>query len=478
MKEVAGSYEVAIVGAGASGLAAAIECARWGLATVVFDEQVSPGGQIYRGVTTTPLSDRSLLGADYWYGETLVRELERARVTFAPRAVVWAVSRSGSGFEIGVSNAGESRLIAARQVIVATGALERPFPIPGWTLPGVLTAGAAQTLLKTSGLAPSGNVVLAGCGPLLYLVAGQLARVGTRIDALLDTVPRGRLRQVLGPGLEFAASPYALKGLAILRDARKATRVLRHVERIEAIGKSRLEKIRYVIDGQPRELPADTLLLHHGVVPNINLANAIGCEHRWDDVQLAFVPVVDEWGASSVPGVAIAGDGAGIGGARIAEARGQLAALAIAHALGKLTKPARDSAAATLRRKITGLARGRRFLDLLFQAPSAYRIPSGDTIVCRCEEVTAQQVLDTVALGCTGPNQMKSLLRCGMGPCQGRLCGLTITELIASARNVAPEAVGYYRLRFPAKPITLGELASLPQTPESIQAVVRIGKNH
>ena len=101
-------------------------------------------------------------------------------------------------------------------------------------------------------------------------------------------------------------------------------------------------------------------------------------------------------------------------------------------------------------------------------------MPTGDTLVCRCEEVTAQQILDTVGLGCQGPNQMKSFLRCGMGPCQGRLCGLTVTELIARARGVTPAQVGYYRLRPPIKPITLAELASLPKTEAAVNAVVRI----
>jgi bacterioferritin-associated ferredoxin len=93
--------------------------------------------------------------------------------------------------------------------------------------------------------------------------------------------------------------------------------------------------------------------------------------------------------------------------------------------------------------------------------------------VCRCEEVTAGQIRETVALGVVGPNQMKSFLRCGMGPCQGRLCGLTVTEMIADARGVPPQEVGYYRLRPPVKPVTLAELAALPKTEAATRAVVR-----
>ena len=116
---------------------------------------------------------------------------------------------------------------------------------------------------------------------------------------------------------------------------------------------------------------------------------------------------------------------------------------------------------------------GRAFLDVLNRPADALRKPVGDTIVCRCEEVTARQVRDTADLGCEGPNQMKAFLRCGMGPCQGRLCGLTVTELIAGQRGSTPADVGYYRLRPPVKPITLAELASLPIAEAERKAVER-----
>jgi bacterioferritin-associated ferredoxin len=175
-----------------------------------------------------------------------------------------------------------------------------------------------------------------------------------------------------------------------------------------------------------------------------------------------------------VPGITIAGDAGGIAGARAAEARGTLAALHAASALGALTPARRDAQAAHARRAHQRWTRGRQFVDALYLPAPRFRVPTGDTIVCRCEEVTARQIVDTVKLGCTGPNQMKSFLRCGMGPCQGRMCGLTVTEIIARERNVGPAAIGYYRLRFPTKPITLGELAALPQTDASVDAVVRI----
>ena len=192
----------------------------------------------------------------------------------------------------------------------------------------------------------------------------------------------------------------------------------------------------------------------------------------WDDRQLCWTPVVDADGNTSVPGIAIAGDGAGIGGALAAVERGQIAALAAAAALSPSKvglMPDRSGLARALQRAELG----RTFLDVLFQPAPQFRLPDGDTIVCRCEEVTAAQISETIALGVEGPNQLKAFLRCGMGPCQGRLCGLTVTEMIAQARGVSPDAIGYYRLRPPVKPIALKELASIPRSEQDEKAVVR-----
>src|SRR5215208_5907898 len=189
-------YDIVVVGAGPAGLAAATTSSELGASTLVLDENAGPGGQIYRAVTSTPVSAREILGEDYWRGAKLATAFRASSSSYARGATVWSVgptldeSGRSEALEIGVSLGGSTRLIQAREVILATGALERPFPIPGWTLPGVMTAGAAQIALKSSGLVPDGRVVIAGTGPLLYLLAAQLIEAGATIAAVLDTTPR------------------------------------------------------------------------------------------------------------------------------------------------------------------------------------------------------------------------------------------------------------------------------------------------
>jgi thioredoxin reductase len=470
-------YDVAVIGAGPAGLAAATVAARHALSTVLFDEQAAPGGQAYGAPTAGPGVPFDAQAGNV-RAAALVDALRQSGATLVPLATVWAVGKRDDGtYEIdvayGAPGARSVRVASARAMIVATGAHERPFPVPGGALPGVLTAADAQVLLKTAVVGRTSRLVLAGNGPLLFRLAGQFLDAGIALTALLDTTPRGRWLRALPGAWDFALAPDFAGGLFRAGALRRRVPVIAGVTALEAIGTGRVESVRVEAAGGTRVLPADMLVMHQGLVPEINLGSALGCAHRWSDAQACFEPVVDAWGGSTLPGVFFAGDAAGIAGEMAAEARGHLAALAVANALGRIDAKARDAAAMRPRSALRRALRGRRYQDARQLPAEVFRTPRLDAVVWRFEGVTTQQVIDALRLGASGPNQVKAYTRCGMGVCQGRCCGLTLTELVARERRIAPDAAGYLRMRWPAKPITLAELASAPGSPAAERAVAR-----
>jgi NADPH-dependent 2,4-dienoyl-CoA reductase/sulfur reductase-like enzyme len=452
--------DLAVIGAGPAGIAAATEARAHGLSVLVLDENHAPGGRIWQAIEA-----RSAKDDDDRAAQEAVRAFRASGAEARFGATVWCVEPEGRVYW---SEQGRARDAEAAQVLIATGATERPLPIPGWTLPGVMTVGAAQIALKTGGLVPSGDVWLAGQGPLLLLYATQALAAGGRIAGVLDLAPRGAWRRALAhlPGALRAPS-YLARGLAWRLALRRAGVPWIRAAHVRAEGEGRLERIRFAAAGGIHVRPASLLLLHDGVIPSVQITRALGCAHLWDEGLRCWKPATDAWGRSSLARIVIAGDGAGIGGAAVAQLSGRIAALGIAAALGRLAEAARDAAAAPL---IAARARHlavRPFLDALF-APLAIE-PEDDTILCRCEEVTAGRVREAVALGCLGANQLKSFTRAGMGPCQGRLCASTVAAVIAAARGVAVRDVEPYRLRFPTKPLTLGELAALHEQAEAVE---------
>ena len=453
-------YDLAVVGAGPAGMSAAVTARARGLSVVLLDEQEAVGGQIYRNITRASHRALDVLGPDYASGARIADSFQSSGAVHLTGASVWQVGRDGT---INYLRGGKVGSLHATQIVLASGAMERPFPIPGWTLPGVLGAGAAQILLKSADLAPSEPVVLAGCGPLLYLLGWQYLRAGVPIKALIDTTDTTDYVRAAGHLVEaLAAWPTLKKGLKLMSALKKGkVPFYRGATNLAVQGTDAATGIRFTAGGKDMHVDSKVILLHQGVVPNTQFTWSLRAKHTWNDVQLCWTPEVDAWGKlEGLPNIYVAGDGMGIGGALAAALQGQLSGLEVAAVAGKIDAGARDSAAAPLRAELTKQLRIRPFLDVLYRPKDANRMPADAVAVCRCEEVTAGDIRGYVALGCSGPNQTKSFGRCGMGPCQGRLCGLTVTEVIAQARGVSPSEVGYYRIRPPIKPVTLGELAN------------------
>ncbi|HVL77583.1 MAG TPA: FAD/NAD(P)-binding oxidoreductase, partial [Noviherbaspirillum sp.] len=278
---------------------------------------------------------------------------------------------------------------------------------------------------------------------------------------IVDTTDFSDYRRALKHlGGALAGWRYLQKGLMLMRTLKKSgVPFYKSATQLAVEGKDAATALSFEAGGQRHRIDSKLILLHQGVVPNTQFTWALRAKHVWDDAQLCWAPEVDEWGELNIHGIHVAGDGRGIGGAVAAALQGELAGLAVAFGERRIAAEERDRLAAPARAALRDNLNIRPFLDALYRPKLENRVPADDVIVCRCEEVTAGAVREYVGLGCVGPNQTKSFGRCGMGPCQGRMCGLTVTEVIAEARQVSREEVGYYRIRPPIKPITLAELA-------------------
>jgi NADPH-dependent 2,4-dienoyl-CoA reductase/sulfur reductase-like enzyme len=459
------SCDIAVIGAGPAGLAAASIAAGRGASTVLLDEQPQPGGQIYRGIEAVERNDPALLqllGADYGRGLDLVRSLRASSADYRPGSAVWQITPDK---QIWYSRDGASLALTARAIVLATGAIERPVPLPGWTLPGVMSAGALQILLKSSGAMPTKPLVLIGAGPLLLLLTKQYLDAGVRPAAVLDTAKSSRkwtaLRH-LPAALGGAGRAYLTKGLALMSAIRRSgVPMFRDVDDVAIEGTTHAEAVSFTSNGKRQRVVASLIGLHEGVLPSQQVARSLSCDFEWSDAQRSFRPVVDEWGRSSVAGVLIAGDGAGIGGAIAAEHGGRIAALEALRQVGRIDEGQRNTAALPERRAQRDHLAIRPLIDALYPPAQQILNPADGVVICRCEEVQAKALRDVIAMGCQGPNQAKSFLRCGMGPCQGRLCGPTVSEIFARMQSRTPGEVGYYRIRPPLKPLTVREFAEI-----------------
>lgn len=453
-------YDIVIIGAGPAGQKAAIVAASSGVSILVLDEQNSPGGQVYRSVERPGVADVKILGTQYAQGKPLAAEFREANVDYLNNATVWQVSQER---EVSFTMGGTSYSVTGKQLILAPGAQERPFPIRGWTLPGVKTAGAAQVMLKSFGTIVD-DAVFVGTGPLLYLVVQQYVTAGIPVKAVLDTTPNSNYwRALTKPISGLAGLGDLLKGLGWINEIRAANvPIYRNVSDVTLLGENKVDSIKFSAGNKRKSISVDNVFLHQGVIPNTSITQSLRCNHHWSSSQMCWCASTDRWCLTSIPDIAIAGDGASISGAAAATAYGAVAAIGALVRLNRLDDSERNKLAKPFFDTLKSELRFRPFLEVLSRPRDDDRIPTDDkTIVCRCEEVTTKQINDLVDDGCVGPNQLKSFSRCGMGPCAGRFCGLTVSELIAKRRGVEMEEVGYYRVRPPIKPVTLGELGAM-----------------
>ena len=442
---------VLVIGAGPGGLAAAESAAGAGAKVTVLDDRPEPGGQFYKQLAPShDFAGPGFADRQYADGRALVERIRTAGVEILSGATVWSALAhpDGDGYEIGVVRDARALRFHARQVVIATGASENAHPVPGWTLPGVMTTGAAQTLVRAYRVAPGARVLLAGNGPLNLQVACELVRGGVEVVAVAEAAPRP------GPSLAGAALRALVHAPDLVRDGLRYLRELaRHgvtplfghaLVRIEGARAAerallaRIDRTGRPVPGSERAWEVDTVCLGYGFSPSNELTRLLGCRHDHRTRPFAGLAARrDENGAASRPGVLVAGDCGGIGGARVALAQGTLAGLEAARRLGHL-------GAEEARRRGIGarrtLARGLAFqsaLWRLFAAPPLHRLATADTVLCRCEGVTAGAIRGLAEAGGDDAGVLKRATRAGMGRCQGRYCGPAVARACAEAAVVA-----------------------------------------
>ena len=457
-------YDIAVLGAGPAGLSAATAAAAHGARVALLDAAPRPGGQYWRHRP----ADDGAAHHDWPAFQRLRTALDtyRARLDHLPGHAIWHVERTADGFATHVLSDGVSREVLSRTVVVATGAYDRQLPFPGWTLPGVYTAGGVQALLKGHGVVAGRCVVVAGTGPFLLPVAAGLAEAGATVLGVFEAGrPTAFVRHPLTTLRAAAKLTEAAHYLRTLRRHRIPYRTRTTVVRAEGTDTvtgavvARLDDRWRIVPGTRRRLECDTVAVGYGFTPQTEIPLQLGCAmHR--DADGSLTARVDTRQRSTVPGVYVAGEACGVGGAQLACVEGELAGLHAAYATTG-TRPDPRGTARLLR-----LRAARRGFAAALHA--AYPVRPGwrewlteDTVVCRCEEVTAGAIRQaTKELGATDPRAVKLCARPGMGLCQGRVCGYATAALTAAhaGRDVTEDDLRGLASRPVAQPVPLGLL--------------------
>lgn len=463
--------DLLVVGGGPAGLAAALSAARAGVSVVLVDERAKLGGQYYKQPPNFETDER--LDAQFTAGHDLIGAVRAAGVHVLSGTRLWSaevpsVAANGEPvLELFAAGQTQRWIIRPRRLILATGAYEKVLPFPGWTLPGVMSTGAGQSLVRAYRVAPGQRVLVAGNGPLNMQLAAELTRSGAEVVALAELarftsprhLPRMARMALAAPSLVRDGAGY----LASLRRGRVPT--LTGYTVIRAEGEGRVERVtlaRVGPDGTPvagseRGFRVDAVCLGFGFLSGNEIARLIGVEHDIDPASGSYVVKSRAPGRTNVAGVWCVGDGAEVRGAKVAERMGSLAGADVALDLGY------SPAAAAIHRDEKVLARHERFQEALWQVyaapPVGSRLAEPETLVCRCESVTLGAI-DAALADVRSVGALKRLTRAGMGRCQGRFCGPALIERVANATGEPPNPLSGFAPQPPFRPVPAGLIAA------------------
>ncbi len=459
-------FPLVIIGSGPGGLAASATVASLGVRTLVVDEADAPGGQVYRDFPLE-FEARGQLAKrrEYQEREALVTAVSKSTdIVRWQDALFWGVDEDGA-----LLIAREEKLVRIRydSLIVAPGAYDRTLPFPGWTLPGVISVGGAYRLVRTQGVLPGKRVLVAGTGPLLLVLAEALIQAGAKIVAVVDSA-----RSSVGPMQVLALMSVpslcmeALRLKSFLR--RNKVPVYKGWGIVETRGNGSVREVlcapfteKGVLDDRANaeSFEPDAVAVGYGLISRTAVFRLLGAQMYYDEIVRDYIPHRSEDLETSVQGVFAVGDGARVSGKLVAREEGVLAGLAAAKRLNRISDSDFSQRSAQVRSRLKRLYRFRTAVDKIYRLPEGlFDVPADDTVVCRCEEVTAGEIRQAVQEGTLNLNDIKRRVRSGSGWCQGRTCGPVIAEMLAREPGVSQEEIFRMTQRPPSKPIPLSML--------------------
>ena len=458
-------HDVVVLGAGPAGAAAAIEAASLGLRTAIADEQAVAGGQVYRvapGIAPVR-ADQERTDGDRIRAELGAGNIDRC---FAHR--VWHVERANDRWHIHALGPEGPRTLHAAALIVATGAQERHLPFAGWERPGVMGLAAATVMLKAQRMLPGRNVVVAGAGPLLLVVAKAIVDGGGRVAAIVDAHPRSAW---FASAADLLSRPdLAARGMGWYRALHSAGVPMHHGCLLRAVDgdapalRASVFPVdregRARADGKAVTIACDAVCCGYGLMPATDVTRLLGASHAFDLTLGGWHVVVDDDQRCNIPRLYAAGDGAGVVGAAAAPWQGRVAAMAAARDLDRIDTATHASRAAPARRERVRAARfGGVMTRIANVGDGAVASLASGVTMCQCERLTRATLDAAIADGCATVNDLKGATRCGMGPCGGRLCEDAAARLIALATGHTRTEIGQATGRPPLRPVDLDALA-------------------
>ncbi len=457
--------DLIVIGAGPGGMQAAITAANSGIQVTLIDSNSLPGGQYYKQIPQQFSNNDQTTNQKE--AIKLIQNLDHPAIKFLSKTLVWGIFHNPKTNLWQTTLQGDNcpERLEAPAIIIAAGAYDRSIPFPGWDLPGVITAGAAQIMVKSQGILPGKRILISGTGPLQLAAASHLAEAGAEVVGVLECN-----KSILRKGVPYISSIWGqwkriqegIEYAGVLLKAGVSYRTGWSVIKAEGVGKvqqaiiAKLDSNGVPIQGTEKKYEVDSIVLGYGLTPSTEFFRLLNCDMTYSSAEGVFLPKRDPFFQTSLSGIYAVGDCAGIGGAKLAMLEGKIAAN---HAATKIKTTNKDLDVQISQIDKAGFKRERGFAKLLgdvFSIPKGlFSLAESETIICRCEQITLSEVKDAISCGAQSVTDIKNITRSGMGNCQGRTCGSIMAQILAIQSKRSPEESHYLNIRPPVHPVQI-----------------------